>query len=71
MGRKISDGGDRETPGSRRKRLEFFRPRNIDMVWLWELWPGDKFRIITVNDISGPDLKMVCSSFLNFSTGAP
>jgi hypothetical protein len=36
--RKISDVGDRRTPGYRREWQEFFRPRSIDMVWIWEVF---------------------------------
>ena len=38
MGRMISDGGDRGTPGYRREWQEFFRPRSIDMDWIWEVF---------------------------------
>jgi hypothetical protein len=32
MGRKISDVGDRGTPGYRREWQEFFRPRRADIL---------------------------------------
>jgi len=38
MVRKISDGGDRGTPGCRREWQESFRPRRLDMLWIWELF---------------------------------
>jgi hypothetical protein len=36
--RRISDVGDRGVPDYRRERLEFFRPRSIDMVWICEVF---------------------------------
>jgi hypothetical protein len=38
VGRIISDVGDRGTPDYRRERLEFFRPRSIDMDWIWDVF---------------------------------
>jgi hypothetical protein len=38
MERKISDVGDRGTPGYRREWKESFRPRSIDMDWIWEVF---------------------------------
>jgi hypothetical protein len=37
VGRKISDGGDRGTPGYRREWQESFRPRRIDILWISDL----------------------------------
>jgi hypothetical protein len=37
-GRIISEIGERGTPDYRRERQEFFRPRSIDMDWIWEVF---------------------------------
>ena len=51
MGRKISDGGDRGTPGYRRGRQESFRARRLEMLWIWKVFGfGDKFRGRAVPD---------------------
>jgi hypothetical protein len=34
----IPDVGDRRIPDYRRERQEFFRPRSIDMDWIWEVF---------------------------------
>jgi hypothetical protein len=36
--RKISDVGDRGTPDYRWKRQESFRPKRLDILWIWELF---------------------------------
>jgi hypothetical protein len=37
VGRMISDVGDRGTPGYRREWQESFRPKGIDIFWLWKV----------------------------------
>jgi hypothetical protein len=36
--RKISDLGERGTPDYRREGQEFFRPRRLDILWIWKLF---------------------------------
>jgi hypothetical protein len=36
--RKISYVGDRGTPGYRREWQESFRPRRLDILWIWKLF---------------------------------
>jgi hypothetical protein len=36
----ISDIGDKETAGYRPEWQESFKPRSIDMDWLWEVFRG-------------------------------
>jgi hypothetical protein len=38
VGRKISDAGDRGTPGYRREWQESFRPKRLDILWIWEVF---------------------------------
>jgi len=38
VGRKISDVGDRGTPGYWWEWQEFFRPRRLDILWIWKLF---------------------------------
>jgi hypothetical protein len=38
VGRKISDVSDRGTPGYRREWQESFRPRRLDILWIWEVF---------------------------------
>jgi hypothetical protein len=49
VGRKLSDVGDRGTPGYRWERKGGIRSKRVDMLWIWEVyWRGDKFRVIVV-----------------------
>jgi hypothetical protein len=34
----ISDVGDGGTPDYRRERQGFFRPRRVDMLWIWKVF---------------------------------
>jgi hypothetical protein len=38
VGRRISEVGDRGTPGYRRDRQELFRPKSMDMVRIWKVF---------------------------------
>jgi hypothetical protein len=38
VGRKISDVGDKGTPDYRQEWQEFFRPRSIDMFYIWKVF---------------------------------
>ena len=45
VGRKISDGGGRGTPGCRREWLGVLRLKSLAMLWMEGFWISDKFRI--------------------------
>jgi len=36
--RMISDIGDKETPGYRREWQESFRPRRLDILYIWKVF---------------------------------
>jgi hypothetical protein len=38
VGRTISDVGDRRTPGYRREWQKSFRPKGIDIFWIWKIF---------------------------------
>jgi hypothetical protein len=38
VGRKISDVGDKGTPGYQRDWQEFFRSKSVDMLRIWGLF---------------------------------
>ena len=38
VGRKISDVGDRGTPGYRREWQGAFRSKSIDVLWIWKVF---------------------------------
>jgi hypothetical protein len=38
VGRIISDVGDGGTPVYRRERQENFRPKSVNMIWIWEVF---------------------------------
>jgi len=38
VGRKVSDGGDKGTPGYRRDWQESFRPKRMDILSIWKLF---------------------------------
>jgi hypothetical protein len=40
VGRKISDFGDGGTPDYRREWQVAFRPRRLEMLWIWKVF-GD------------------------------
>jgi hypothetical protein len=44
VGRNIPDGGDRGTPGYRRKWQESFRPKRMGILSIWKLF-GDVISI--------------------------